>query len=73
MEASPLTCSANHLTSFFIIGTSVIKELKVENQDNKVHLNFKENQETTPHCVNEIGAKKIVIAQYLFYLPAIYR
>ena len=41
MEASPLTCSANHLTSFFIIGTSVIKELKVENQDNKVHLNVK--------------------------------
>ena len=41
METSPLTCSANHSTSFSIIGTSVIKELKVENQDNKVHLNVK--------------------------------
>ena len=29
METSPLICSANQWTGFYIVGTSVMKELKI--------------------------------------------
>ena len=32
METSPLICSANQWTGFYMIGTSVMKELKLKTE-----------------------------------------
>ena len=33
VETSPLICSANHWTGFYMIGTSVTKELSIANKN----------------------------------------